>query len=81
MKKLGGVTLMTIGAILILFAILRTLNVFMVFLSEEQTSYGVGFITGTVLVVILLIVLGLKVIKKGKSLFIGTSNTETFTGE
>ena len=76
MRKIGGVLLIVIGVILILFASLRAVGIFIIFLGGEQTAYGFGFITGTVVFVILFIALGIKTIKKGRTLFAAKETNE-----
>ncbi|MDG1905295.1 MAG: hypothetical protein P8I38_06690 [Arenicella sp.] len=68
MKKIGGFALMALGVLLILIAVLRTISVLMVFMSNGATSYGIGFIAGTALMLLLFSVLGVKAFKKGKSI-------------
>ena len=69
MKKTGGVALIAIGAILIIIAVLRAIGVLLALTGEEQTAYGMGFIAGASFIVILLTLIGLKAIKKGRTLF------------
>ena len=69
MKKFGGVLLVTVGLALILFAVLRAVLTLVVILGNEVTAYAMGAIAGTAVIVILFVALGLKSIKKGRSLY------------
>ena len=76
MKKLGGVLLIIIGVVLILLAVLRIVSVLFVTLESEMTAYSVGTLVGLAVIVILLLVFGLKSIKKGKSMYSGLRNAD-----
>lgn len=76
MRKVGGVLLIALGVILLVVAALRAISVLLMFFGGESTAYGIGFIAGTAVVVVLFAALGLKAMKKGKSLFGGESNSE-----
>ncbi len=68
MNKLGGVFLMLIGVVFVGLAILRGLGTLNVLLSTETSSYGIGFMVGSLVAVVLLSYFGVKLFKKGKSL-------------
>lgn len=76
LKKLGGVLLVIIGVVLILLAVLRIVSVLFVTLESEMTAYSVGTLVGLAVIVILLLVFGLKSIKKGKSMYTGLRNAD-----
>ena len=68
MKKLSGVTLITVGAVLMLLALLRTITLLLSFTGVSQTTYGIGLIAWASVVIILFIYLGLRAVKKGRLL-------------
>jgi len=66
MKKLSGVTLITVGAILMLMAVLRAITLLLSFTGVSQTTYSIGFIAWASVIIILFIYLGLRAVKKGR---------------
>ncbi|EAU54221.1 hypothetical protein AL013_06020 [Mariprofundus ferrooxydans] len=66
MRKAGGVILIIVGVILIALAALRAFSVITIFLNNEASGYGVGFLAGTAVFLILLSFLGIKAFKKGR---------------
>lgn len=68
MKKFGGFLLMGIGILLILIAVARAINVSMIFMDSGASAYGIGFIAGTLIMLILFSALGIKAFKKGRTL-------------
>ena len=66
MEKLSGVTLITVGAILMLMAVLRAITPLLSFTGASQTTYSIGFIAWASVVIISFIYLGLKAVKKGR---------------
>lgn len=76
MRKIGGVLLVGLGVILILFGIFRILDVLVVFFSAEQSTYGAGFVAGTLVAVVLIVAVGREAIKKGRKFFDPSENPE-----
>jgi hypothetical protein len=66
MRKLGGVILLLVGVIFIGLATLKGLGTLNVLLSTETSTYGVGFIAGSLVAVVLLSYFGVKLVKKGR---------------
>ena len=80
MKKLGGVMLIILGAVLILYGILHITDVLMGFLSTED-SYSMPHIAGRFLITVLVIALGSKAITKGRRLFSITKPDNVTSGD
>ncbi len=68
MRKLGGVIVLLIGVILIGLAVLRGLDTLGVLLSTETSTYGTGYMVGSLVAVVLLSYFGVKLFKKGRNL-------------
>jgi len=68
MRKLGGVIVLVIGVILIGLAVLRGLDTLGVLLSTEISTYGTGYMVGSLVAVVLLSYFGVKLVKKGRNL-------------
>ena len=77
MKKIGGVLLVILGIALILIAILRAVNTVLIFFSAETSAYGIGFLVGTIFVVVLFTLLGIKSFKKGRQLISKSEISDT----
>ncbi|PIP02948.1 MAG: hypothetical protein COW18_03755 [Zetaproteobacteria bacterium CG12_big_fil_rev_8_21_14_0_65_54_13] len=74
MRKLGGVAFIMVGVVLIVLAALRALGVLTIFLNNETSAYGVGFLAGTAVFLILLSFLGIKAFKKGRGMLKPSEN-------
>lgn len=68
MRKFGGIVLIIVGVVFIGVAVMRAFEVLVIFLNEETSAYGVGFMTGTAVLLILLSFLGIKAFKRGCTL-------------
>ena len=68
MKKLGGVILMLIGVVFVGLATLKGLGTLNVLFSAETSTYGTGFMVGSLVAVVLLSYFGVKLVKKGRAL-------------
>ena len=66
MRKLGGVIVLVIGVILIGLAVLRGLDTLGVLLSTEISTYGTGYMVGSLVAVVLLSYFGVKLVKRSK---------------
>ena len=63
---------MLIGVVFVGLAILRGLGTLNVLLSTETSTYGAGFVVGSLVVVVLLSYFGVKLVKKGRALVSST---------
>ena len=77
MKKVGGFLLALLGTVLILGSLLQALNIVMMLVNNPDfSSYGIGALVGSIFGFIIFGWLGIKSIKKGKSLMSGEASVE-----
>jgi hypothetical protein len=64
-KKISGVLICIVGAVLIIIGIFGLIKAFNVFSSSELTTEGMGYAFGSIIIPLLLAVLGRWVWRKG----------------
>ena len=68
MKKFGGVLLIGLGLVLIIFPLIRLIAIVLEFVDKGASAYGIGVLVGSVFGTVLMGLLGFMALKRGRKI-------------